>query len=1149
MSNRIALYRIVLNRVMEDITVSEDPYCSYDSENDVEATSVPHLIYGLEGSPALQFSRFGTVTSSSSQLGGVNYPSRDVSMGRTRRGGNASDAFDHHDADDIEDERGGPIGSHQLLKIGAHSNPFLAEAAQLLPASQVAFDAVHHALIRTRSDNSGDRSAINSSSVRNAIQQAGLSGILKHRIFEGMERLHAAGAVAAPPAFIDTKSHQAHPLMAFHSGAPFKRNQATRDAPSIDYGSTSASFVRTRGGGGRIIAIEDQAEYDSNDSDTIPQYTSESLPQDRVRRAKRSREEGGTCCSVRISGGWMSRPRSSSSSSSSSSAGAVSAVSSSYAMRVGILSHWNCGGYARIAAQYEQCCQKKQQSYLAPDIYGHRIGVPTLTQPETAVASLTAYIPVEPALALSPVERMQPRQQRTAEEIAEAETIRRRVLAKLQGMKGPQRVAKAHRNSSRGQLEKAGNTQTEAEAAEGEDEDEGVDAPWDTTLSARFKRDVVEAAVLSAQSSSQRRKPHSLSDVALAKGVQQRKTDALEQLLETYLGQPSLSMLPVEDGGLRYATVVAPLVPRSLHRLCSSDLLCGFCFNFNSVEKVVAAASTAQLSSASTARAGAGAAETDGHSLAAGSGKGGRKKRKRGSATASGTVKSKRSQQVVPVPAEQDCLDFVDFVAGAVTYRLHKQCAHAASHPLPGIGELSALNPFNPLLGNQQGQQNKQEQEKEQGYELNPTPQQENALVSGSGTSLDSDASIVQLGSIHQYSSSKADDAQCDLCGRSGGVMRSFTIAPQVCATPAPDEDGWLAHDPCLFFALQAHLWDPLAPLKPTHRCGWDHFDDLVGTDKPLSACRLVMQTMDDTAAAAAGTTLNFLEGERDLLRCRIAKAVSDSPLPSPAAEMAVPSFSSSLSSASRSSSVIADAMEFLLCKVVARQQGTGQHVSSFMCVNASTAGAARQSIRAGGVLCTASPTSDSTSTLLQDQLQIKEPNRHEEAFPIASYEQHSEENVQPLKQNQKQNQKQEGLDQGRGHGQGREQDEQTKATPPRSRFDQFYRRWRCALCGLQSGVALRCLSAGCTVRAHALCVAIAPGDWQLYMVRLQQQQKQPLQGQHGMVGDSCHHYTGSGSSSSSETLGFLCSLHSPSPLELGEELREDDDPLSPAQG
>ena len=86
----------------------------------------------------------------------------------------------------------------------------------------------------------------------------------------------------------------------------------------------------------------------------------------------------------------------------------------------------------------------------------------------------------------------------------------------------------------------------------------------------------------------------------------------------------------------------------------------------------------------------------------------------------------------------------------------------------------------------------------------------------------------------------------------------------------------------------------------------------------------------------------------------------------------------------------------------------------------------------------------------------------------------------------------------------------------PLSRFDQMLGQHRCALCGLQCGVVLRCAAAGCGVRAHPLCVqACADPAWQL--CELTTDKTSLVRGDEG---------DGRGKERGG-TLTLLCSLHS----------------------
>ena len=47
------------------------------------------------------------------------------------------------------------------------------------------------------------------------------------------------------------------------------------------------------------------------------------------------------------------------------------------------------------------------------------------------------------------------------------------------------------------------------------------------------------------------------------------------------------------------------------------------------------------------------------------------------------------------------------------------------------------------------------------------------------------------------YDCDEGDDAECDLCGRPGGILQFFDVDPLRSSLPPPGEEGWLAHVPC----------------------------------------------------------------------------------------------------------------------------------------------------------------------------------------------------------------------------------------------------------------------------------------------------------------------------------------------------------------
>lgn len=262
--------------------------------------------------------------------------------------------------------------------------------------------------------------------------------------------------------------------------------------------------------------------------------------------------------------------------------------------------------------------------------------------------------------------------------------------------------------------------------------------------------------------------------------------------------------------------------------------------------------------------------------------------------------KSKKSKKgyeskVQFVEPEMDRYNLVPLSCGAVTYSAHKQCAHEGERPL-----------------------------------------------------LDADTSdtktYMELGAVHEYE--QVDDADCDLCGRKGGLMRHFTIAAGSSSVPPPNEEGWLAHIPCVNFLHSSGLLRPLSEGTTgvfddnlfSHRVGW--------TSASSDSAMEVEESTEETNAATIA--------ESDANAVKIAT------------------------------------------------------------VNTTT----------GAVSGNRSDGEDKAALLEEDRL-------HSHA--------------------------------------------------PLSRFDQLHGRWRCTLCGLQTGVALRCAAAGCATRAHPLCVqACGDPDWRL---------------------------------------------------------------------
>ena len=103
---------------------------------------------------------------------------------------------------------------------------------------------------------------------------------------------------------------------------------------------------------------------------------------------------------------------------------------------------------------------------------------------------------------------------------------------------------------------------------------------------------------------------------------------------------------------------------------------------------------------------------------------------------------------------------------GAVTYTLHRQCNFAADRGCA----------FGP----------KGERCEDQNTINNASIEPTDAPLRLPG---------LEIGPL--YDCDESDDAECDLCGRAGGILQFFDVDPQRSSLPPPGEEGWLAHVPC----------------------------------------------------------------------------------------------------------------------------------------------------------------------------------------------------------------------------------------------------------------------------------------------------------------------------------------------------------------
>lgn len=146
-----------------------------------------------------------------------------------------------------------------------------------------------------------------------------------------------------------------------------------------------------------------------------------------------------------------------------------------------------------------------------------------------------------------------------------------------------------------------------------------------------------------------------------------------------------MAFIPLDDGGVRMATVATNMQPKSLHKLCT-EKCCGFCFDRFT---------------------------------------------------------------------EADHENITDVILGAMEYPLHEYCFMMF-------------------------QQNK--------FIAQPSP---NIVIEG----------------VHMCAT--IDDVDCDLCGRTGGILVEFQLDKSITSVAPSDANHWVGHVPCLQFVASSKLFSP----------------------------------------------------------------------------------------------------------------------------------------------------------------------------------------------------------------------------------------------------------------------------------------------------------------------------------------------------
>jgi hypothetical protein len=289
--------------------------------------------------------------------------------------------------------------------------------------------------------------------------------------------------------------------------------------------------------------------------------------------------------------------------------------------------------------------------------------------------------------------------------------------------------------------------------------------PSERGLGSRYRRKLLEAIANSAFSTAHKKKTPG-SEGRQSAGYHNQSMDA-----------PLLFYLPCE-GGLSAACVTCAPKPLSLSTLCADNEMCAFCLNtFEPSMKLLSPAYIAGMQR-----------RRDKKSRAA---------KRRKTSGDSYTAESDFETDTFKSPKY-----LVSKTVGTVSYALHQQCAFAVDNGgLAGIAALALKAKLSRQLDAVQ--------------EHFPHDRSSNTTLAASHSDLSLDKVFkgIDLGDF--YECDETDDAECDLCGRAGGIMQFFDLDSNFSSLPPPGEEGWLGHVPCISWLVTSKLLE----LPPSFLC------------------------------------------------------------------------------------------------------------------------------------------------------------------------------------------------------------------------------------------------------------------------------------------------------------------------------------------
>ena len=287
------------------------------------------------------------------------------------------------------------------------------------------------------------------------------------------------------------------------------------------------------------------------------------------------------------------------------------------------------------------------------------------------------------------------------------------------------------------------------------------------SLCGGYKRKLLEAVAASAYSAAHKKKTPS-GDVKTTVGYYNNP-----------LSSPLLFYLP-SDGGLTATCVSCAPAPFSLQTLCASGEMCAFCLH--RFEPNMRLYSSAQISHMAKKR---------------------REKERRAAAVRKKMLSKEGREGDYAEDSLDSALHLVSKKVGSVLHTIHQQCAFAVDNGWLSTSHFASHAPLSTFVG----YKNKDTYSGDQDLISS-------SLASGSSRTCDVDKGVgkasvtafkgIDLGDL--YECDDGDDAECDLCGKAGGLMQFFDLHVEHSSQLPPGEEGWLGHIPCVSWLIRSRL-------------------------------------------------------------------------------------------------------------------------------------------------------------------------------------------------------------------------------------------------------------------------------------------------------------------------------------------------------